>query len=148
MKRSGFARRIYVPPPAAPLRPITDCRGVLSMSSDVAVVVPKLFLLRSEPYRRWVASLPCIVCRIEGFSQCCHSNQAKHGKGKGRKAGDQFTWPACGARPGHMGHHTEHDLCINMTKDERDALEDDYIDQTQRMAREAGRVEILQLEAA
>lgn len=119
----------------------------MRMSSAIFTAAPKLVRLRSLSYRMWIATLPCIVCKIEGWTQCAHSNQAKHGKGKSMKAGDQFTWPACGTRPGHMGCHAAHDLCLEMTKAERDALEDDYIEQTQSTAREAGRYEIKALEA-
>lgn len=98
---------------------------------------PKSKPVRSESYRRWVASLPCIVCGIEGYSQAAHPN---HGKGLGMKTSDLDCFPLCGSRPGHMGHHMEHDLCIDMTRDERRELEQRYTAQTQELARQAGKL--------
>ena len=45
--------------------------------------IPKAATVRSEAYRRAVASLPCINCGVPGHSQCAHSNS---GKGAGIKA--------------------------------------------------------------
>jgi hypothetical protein len=98
---------------------------------------PKARAVRSESYRRWVASLPCIVCGSAGFSQCAHAN----GGGMGTKDCDLRTFPLCCARPGHIGHHAEFDLCVGMTKAERRELTERYVEQTQRLAREAGRPE-------
>jgi hypothetical protein len=89
---------------------------------------PKYVYVRSEPYRRFVASQACFACGIEGQSQACHSNQAKHGKGRSIKASDVFTWPLC------VRHHREHDQCLEMTKAERDAIEDEYIQRMQTLA--------------
>lgn len=140
VRRSGFQRAVYVAPPAPPLRRV-ERTGVIRAVGEEVVSVPKPRILRSKAYRMWVASLPCVVCGIEKLSQCAHSNQAKHGKAGARKASDEFTFPLCATRPGHMGHHVEHDLCIGMTGVERDELEDRYIERTQAMAREAGRRE-------
>ena len=93
---------------------------------------------RSEPYRRWVASLPCIACGLEGYSQCAHSNQAKHGKGLGVKASDEFTFPLCAQHFGRIGCHTWHDLLEDMTHEERDEIEDRYIAKTWAAAAEHG----------
>ena len=106
---------------------------------------PKLHLLRSRPYRFWIATLPCFACGIEGWSQAAHPNQAKYGKGGAMKAGDQYCFPLCTIRPGHMGCHYMHDQCIGMTKEERDAKEDEYVSRAQALALKAGRREIAQL---
>lgn len=95
--------------------------------------------MRSESYRRWVASLPCIVCGIEGYTQAAHPN---YGRGLGQKASDLECFPLCGTRPGHMGHHYEHDNLIEMTLAERREFERQYIAKTQAMARAAGRREL------
>jgi hypothetical protein len=102
---------------------------------------PKANLLRSRPYRMYVAGFACFACGIEDHSQACHPNQAKYGKGGGMKAGDQFCFPLCSTRPGHMGHHYEHDNCIGMTKDDRDAMEDAYVERMQSLAKADGRPE-------
>lgn len=62
--------------------------------------------LRSEPYRRLVATLPCIHCGAEGYSQHAHENA---GKGKGMKADDRRAMPLCCARPGIEGCHAAFD---------------------------------------
>ena len=41
-----------------------------------------------------IRKLPCVRCGNPG-SQAAHSNSAKHGKGRGIKADDQFTVPLC-----------------------------------------------------
>ena len=41
-----------------------------------------------------IRKLPCIRCGNPN-SQAAHSNSAKHGKGRGIKASDQFTVPLC-----------------------------------------------------
>ena len=102
------------------------------------MLFPKFRYWRSEGYRRWVASRPCIACGIEGYSQCAHSNQAKHGKGGAKKASDEFSFPLCSSHGWHQGCHTMHDLCIDMDKNERDALEDRYIAETWDAAEAAG----------
>jgi hypothetical protein len=62
--------------------------------------------VRDESYRRWVASLPCYECRIQGFSQCAHPNS---GKAKGKKLSDEGCFPMCCDRPGVVGCHTRFD---------------------------------------
>ena len=99
---------------------------------------PKFRYWRSVDYRRWVASLPCASCGIEGYSQAAHSNQAKHGKGRSIKASDEFMFPLCCAHGRHQGCHSMHDLRIGLTKAESDAFEDDAIAKTWAKAGEAG----------
>lgn len=100
---------------------------------------PKSPPTRSESYRRWVATLPCASCGIKGYSQAAHPN---FGKGMAMKTSDLLCFPLCSTRPGHMGCHAMHDLCIDMTRDERRAAEQRYIAQTQEQAIKAGRKEI------
>ena len=102
------------------------------------MLFPKFRYWRSKPYRMWVASLPCCACGIEGWGQCAHSNQAKHGKGGGVKASDEFSFCLCSTRPGHQGCHTVHDTLVDMTHEQRSAIEDDYIARTQAMAAREG----------
>ena len=52
---------------------------------------PKLNPVRSEPYRRLVAMLPCINCGILGFSQAAHGPTA----GLGIKSDDLGAFPLC-----------------------------------------------------
>lgn len=62
--------------------------------------------LRSEPYRRLVAELPCAHCGIAGYSQHAHEND---GKGKGMKVDDRRAMPLCCTRPGIEGCHVAFD---------------------------------------
>ena len=52
------------------------------VASAPAAPIAKSAPVRSEAYRRAVASLPCINCGVPGHSQCAHSNS---GKGAGIK---------------------------------------------------------------
>lgn len=98
---------------------------------------PKPTRYVNESYRKFVASFPCFGCQIEGWSQCAHAN----GGGMGTKRSDLDTFPLCSTRPGHMGCHQMHDLCIDMTKATRRELEEKYVARMQSIAREHGRPE-------
>ena len=56
---------------------------------------PKFFYYRSKEHLKNVRAIHCLGCGIVGQSQAAHSNQGKHGKGKGIKASDEFTIPLC-----------------------------------------------------
>lgn len=74
--------------------------------STPAAPVEKENPLRSEAYRRAVASLPCIHCGIEGYSQHAHEND---GKGARLKVDDRRAMPLCCSRPGIEGCHVAFD---------------------------------------
>lgn len=120
MKRSGFKPRelAQVAPEDAEAR--NDARqermaalmlvevrktAPVVISTEV-VAVPKEELVRSEPYRRLVAQLPCIWCGICGYSQHAHLNL---GKGMGLKTDDRTGFPLCCSRPGIEGCHVAYD---------------------------------------
>lgn len=79
---------------------------IAPISSATAPAAPKVKPWRSEAYRRAVASLPCIHCGIEGYSQHAHENA---GKGKSMKADDRCAMPLCCTRPGIEGCHAAFD---------------------------------------
>ena len=66
---------------------------------------PKSQPVRSEAYRRAVASLPCFGCGIQGHSQAAHLPP----DGKGLKQCDLLTFPLCCARVGVPGCHQDFD---------------------------------------
>jgi hypothetical protein len=99
------------------------------------VLGPKTALWRSEPYRRYVSQQACFGCGIEGYSQCAHQN---NGKGLSLRTSDWLTFPLCCTRPGHMGCHNMHDLCYDMTRDERRELEGKYVARMQEIAGKDG----------
>ena len=66
---------------------------------------PKTTAIRSEPYRRLVASGPCKACGIQGYSQAAHVPP----DGKGVKQDDREIFALCCARVGITGCHVEFD---------------------------------------
>ncbi len=92
-----FARRIYHPPPSAPLRRL-ERPVVYAVPADVVVAVPKENPVRSESYRRLVAAMPCKAC---GWYQ----SQAAHlpPYGKGIKQDDRQTFALCIPHPNAQG---------------------------------------------
>lgn len=99
-----FARPVYTPPPRPPLRPASR-RAVYSRSDAGPVVIAKESAVRSEPYRRLVAALPCIACTLQGYSQAAHVPP----DGRGLKQDDRQTFPLCATRPGIDGCHVRYD---------------------------------------
>ncbi len=82
-------------------------RAVVAMGPATSgITIEKEHLVRSEPYRRLVAQLPCIWCGICGYSQHAHLNL---GKGMGLKTDDRTGFPLCCSRPGIEGCHVAYD---------------------------------------
>lgn len=107
MKRSGFARKVFVPPPAAPMRALVKPVNYARISAnDPVVAVEKENPLRSEAYRRLVAAMPCAHCLKPHRSQHAHEND---GKGKAQKLDDRRGMPLCADEPGQVGCHTRFD---------------------------------------
>lgn len=117
MKRAGFKSRM------APLKPQANREQALAQRAQAAMKnvvhraatmagscsgqsVAKDAPLRSERYRRAVASLPCAHCNVIGYSQHAHENE---GKGKAQKLDDRRAMPLCCARLGFEGCHTAFD---------------------------------------
>lgn len=65
--------------------------GALTM----ALKFPKTTYYRSKSHLKNVASLPCQLCGIEGYTQAAHSNWAEHGKGRSIKASDEYVAALC-----------------------------------------------------
>ena len=99
---------------------------------------PKAVIVRSESYRRFVAMHDCFACGVSDFSQAAHPNV---GKGMAMKTCDLKAFPLCGPHWGLPGCHYMHDNLIDMTRDQRRELEDQYVERMQQLAREAGRPE-------
>lgn len=99
----------------------------------MTLAFPKQQIVRSEPYRRFVASHPCFSCGMAGSSQCAHANE---GKGMGMKVCDTRSFPLC------FPCHADLDQSRGMTRDERRDLEAKFVERMQRMARAAGRKEL------
>ncbi len=100
MRRTGFARKPYTPPPAAPLRALERPVNVARISANEAAI-PK-----PEPYRdRALLDMARDrYCLMPGTSHdspdttvAAHSNHLDHGKARGRKADDCYSVWACAA---------------------------------------------------
>ena len=107
----------------------------LGPSTRAAPPIPKAAPVRSEAYRRAVASLPCAICGVPGYSQAAHANQ---GKGMGMKTCDLTCFPACGPRPGFQGCHAALDQGALFTKAVRRELEPVWAADTQRKIQAMG----------
>ena len=103
------------------------------IESPPPVVTEKLAPLRSESYRRFVASHACFACGLHGSSQCAHANV---GKGMAMKVCDRRTFPLC------FPCHSNLDNTRGMTRDQRRFIERAYVEKMQGIARQAGRTEI------
>lgn len=91
--------------------------------------------IRSEPYRRLVAALPCKVCGTAGHSQAAHPNT---GKGAGIKSDDRQCFPLCADRPGIQGCHPQFDQGAMFDKATRRQLEIDWAVDTRRTIENMG----------
>ena len=112
----------------------------MDFSTTAAAPIPKAAPVRSEAYRRAVASLPCINCGVPGHSQCAHSNS---GKGAGIKASDLDSFPLCTVHPGADGRlvqgcHENFDQGALFTKAVRRELEPVWAADTQRRIKGMG----------
>ncbi|MDH1005697.1 hypothetical protein [Acinetobacter junii] len=73
-----------------------------------------------------IRKLPCIRCGNPN-SQAAHSNSAKHGKGRGIKASDEFTVPLC------YKCHSAFDKFELGTRQESEAMFEQWLEKTERM---------------
>lgn len=133
LKRTGFQRQAVERRPLPAPRPVRRVAPVVI--SDKANATPKAEILRSATYRRAVASLPCVVCGIAGYSQAAHANT---GKGMALKACDSQLFPACCDRPGVRGCHAQIDQGALFSKSVRRELEPVWVADTQRRLALAG----------
>lgn len=133
LKRAGFKRNVYVRIPMAPPQPVRATAP--AVFTDRAQAQPKESPVRSEPYRRAVASLPCKICGIAGYSQAAHGNK---GKGMGIKACDLTLFPACCDRPGVQGCHSKIDQGALLSKSARRLLEPAWAADTRRQVQAMG----------
>lgn len=104
-------------------------RAAVMVASSAAAPTPKPTTWRSAAYRRAVASLPCVICKVPGYSQAAHANT---GKGMGTKACDTTLFPACCDRPGVRGCHALLDQGALFPKHVRRELEPVWAADTRR----------------
>ena len=107
----------------------------MSRPPALVFVMPKAAPCRSEAYRRWVATLPCVHCGLEGWSNACHGDRDK---GMALKACDSTVWPGCVDRPGLQGCHSLFGATGRMGREARRVLEAEYAARTRHFARQVG----------
>ena len=144
IRRTGFKSKL---PKARPCRqyegerpdaPRAPAPRVVVLESVLVAPIEKAAPVRSESYRRFVATHSCFDCGIAGWSQCAHENVDK---GMSLKVCDLRTWPLCGPRYGLMGCHYQFDQYIERTREECRDLGRIWVDRMQALARAAGRPE-------
>ena len=106
----------------------------IETAAKLCVPLPKRQYLRSEPFRRWVASLDCAHCGRAGPSQAAHSDASRDGKGLGIKSTDAALWPGCADAPGRVGCHTLIGSSGRFSRAQSQALAATYIARTQAKA--------------
>ncbi len=115
LRRTGFARKIYVPPPAPPLRRLE--RPVARIRVLPLVAVPKECAIQHQGYMDLVRDMPCDRCGHPPRSDFAHADT---GKGQGIKTDCRRGFPLC-----RSCHHL-----IGSTgklgRDERRRLEAEY----------------------
>lgn len=130
--------RSKAPPPRparqweGPAPAVTPPRATLQRHDGKArmvVPVPKAQPLRDENYRLWVASLPCINCGIEGYTQAAHGPTL----GKGIKADDRTCVPLCADRLGVQGCHSRADQYAEFHREARAAKFAQWAEQVQSL---------------
>lgn len=96
MKRTPFKAKTPERREAKQVQYVARPREVATASVALPMAQPVLKDNRheSEPWRRAVAALPCVLCRREGDTQAAHRNE---GKGMGLKTDDALTAALCTA---------------------------------------------------
>ena len=83
--------------PVATISIVKTPAKTATFSNEFKGSIPKSAPVRSEAYRRDVASLPCVICGFAGQSQAAHGSGAGTAvcKGMGLKSCDLTCFPAC-----------------------------------------------------
>lgn len=80
-------------------------------------MIPKFQYIRSAKLMAAYRKIPCQHCGIDDGTVCgAHSNQAKHGKGRGIKASDEFCASLC------HSCHMQVDQGRSMSRTERETV--------------------------
>lgn len=137
MKRTPFKAKAKAPErrEAKQVQYVARPREVATASVALPMAQPVLKDNRheSEPWRRAVAALPCVLCGRHGETQCAHRNVDK---GTGLKTDDALTAALC------QSCHSEIDHGKTMSRDERRQRLDVAILLTIRALARAGKLRI------
>ena len=121
---------------ANPSSPRAPAERIVDWKARMVVPLPKAAPLRSESYRRWVASLACIHCGRDGPSQAAHSDT---GKGAGIKSCDSTVIPLCADAPSRGGCHSMFGASGMLSQAQRRNFESAYVQAVQERADEEGK---------
>lgn len=135
MKRTPFKAKTPERREAKQVQYVARPREVATASVALPMAQPVLKDNRheSEPWRRAVAALPCVLCGRHGETQCAHRNVDK---GMGLKTDDALTAALC------QSCHSEIDQGKTMSRDERRQRLDVAILLTIRALARAGKLRI------
>jgi len=102
LRRTGFARKVYVAPRAAPLRRVERSGVIARVSANVAAM-PRPERHENRRLLDMARDKPCLlrvpnVCNFDvKTTVACHSNLSIHGKAGARKADDEYSVWGCSA---------------------------------------------------
>lgn len=135
MKRTPFKAKAPGRREAKQVQYVARPREVATASAPLPMAQPVLKDNRheSEPWRRAVAALPCVLCHREGETQAAHRNE---GKGMGLKTDDALTAALC------QTCHSAIDQGPDFSRDERRRRLDVAILLTIRALARAGKLKI------
>ena len=135
MKRTPFKAKTPERREAKQVQYVARPREVATASVALPMAQPVLKDNRheSEPWRRAVAALPCVLCQREGETQAAHRNE---GKGMGLKTDDALTAALC------TTCHAAIDQGPDFSRDERRRRLDVAILLTIRALARAGKLRI------
>ena len=121
--------------PVAIISIVTKPTRIAPFGAEFRGSIPKSQPVRSEAYRRAVASLPCVICGIAGQSQAAHGSGAGTAvcKGMGLKSCDLTCFAAC------VTCHHQLDQGALFTKAVRHQLEPAWAADTQRRIHAMGK---------
>lgn len=116
--------------------PESQRRGSMAPVAGIpASAIAKQNAIEHEGYRRLVAAMPCMNCRINDNSQAAHPNT---GKAKGMKADDRLCFPLCAVRFNAPGCHYLFDQHQLFPRAERAGVEQRWAAETRAAILAAG----------
>ena len=119
LRRTGFSRPVYQPPPSPPLRRLE--RPVTVWRPMPVVTVPKEDVIQHSGYMNLVRAMPCMHCGRPPRSQFAHSDA---GKGLAIKTDCRRGFPCCDSCHRFIGSTGK------LGRAERRRLEDEYAART------------------
>lgn len=119
LRRTGFTRKVYTPPPPAPLRPVE--RRSTYAGAVTLQLVPKEEPRQHHGYMNLVRAMACMHCGKPPRSDFAHADQ---GKGIGIKTDCRRGFPLCRACHHLIGSTGQ------LGREERRRIEAEYASRT------------------